>query len=250
MIPPHPPPYTARGVISLKKGELWPVALLLSLAVLMNAVVRCFPALSAAPVLAPVRPVLVIDAGHGGADGGAVAADGTEEAALNLAVALRLEALCALLGVETAMTRRTAALDYPAGAASIREKKVADQKARVELVNALPGAVLLSIHQNFYPGPRPAGAQVLSGAGEGSEAMAAAVETALSALPEAGLRASAPVPEDVYLFKNVRCPAVLAECGFLSNPEDLARLKDAGYQKQLALCFAAAYVGYVGGSRQ
>ncbi len=229
----------------MKKGELWPVALLLSLAVLMNAVVRCFPALSAAPVLAPVRPVLVIDAGHGGADGGAVAADGTEEAALNLAVALRLEALCALLGVETAMTRRTAALDYPAGAVSIREKKVADQKARVALVNALPGAVLLSIHQNFYPGPQPAGAQVLSGAGEGSEALAAALEGTLASLPEAALRESAPVPEDVYLFKNVRCPAVLAECGFLSNPEDLARLKSAAYQKQLALCFAAGYWGYV-----
>ena len=245
-MPPPPPPYTLAGVISMKKGELWPVALLLSFAVLMNAVVNRFPTLRYTPVLAPARPVLVIDAGHGGADGGAVAADGTEEAGLNLSVALRLEALCALLGIETAMTRRTGSPDYPPEAQTIREKKVADQKARVRLVNELPGAVLLSIHQNNYPGAQPAGAQLLYGTGAGSGELTAALEAALSALPETALRASAPVPESVYLFKNVSCPAVLVECGFLSNPAELERLKKAEYQKKLALAFAAAYLEYSG----
>ena len=234
----------------MKKAELAPVALLLSFAVLMNAVAHRFPELWTAPAMAPSRPVLVIDPGHGGADGGAVAPDGTEESGLNLAIALRVEALCALLGLESAMTRRTEELDYPPEAGTIREKKVADSRARVELVNGLPNALLLSIHQNTYPGAGPRGLQVLYGPGEGSEALAEAVERSVSALPELSLRAAAPVPESVYLMKNVSCPAVLVECGFLSNPQDLERLKSDGYQKQLALCFAAAYMGYAAGSRQ
>ena len=76
-------------------------------------------------------PVLVIDAGHGGADGGAVAADGTTESGVNLDIALRLEALARFWGVETVMTRESEDIAYPDSAASIAAKKVADQHARV-----------------------------------------------------------------------------------------------------------------------
>ena len=80
--------------------------------------------------------VLVIDPGHGGADGGASAADGTLESGINLAVALRLRALAGLYGVETLMTRESGEIDYPEGADTLAEMKRADQRARLELINS------------------------------------------------------------------------------------------------------------------
>lgn len=203
------------------------------------------PALPAAALQSV--PVLVIDAGHGGLDGGAVAADGTAESGLNLAVSLRARALAGLLGLPCAMTRSGDTLDYPDSASTTRTKKVWDQQQRVALINALPDAVLLSIHQNKYPDPRPRGAQVLYGKGEGSSAFA---ETAQSALTESlcpeNRRVAAPIPDSIYLMKNVRCPAILVECGFLSNPEELALLKTPEYQLKLALTLTAAYLRFLG----
>ena len=103
----------------------------------------------------PETPVIVIDAGHGGEDGGAVAADGTVESGINLAIAQDLDALLRFLGCETRMTRTEDAAIYSDGARTLREKKASDLKNRVALVNETPNAVLLSIHQTAF---RPRGA--------------------------------------------------------------------------------------------
>lgn len=98
--------------------------------------------------------MIVIDAGHGGEDGGAVAADGTVESGINLAIAQDLDALLRFLGCETRMTRTEDAAIYSDGARTLREKKASDLKNRVALVNETPNAVLLSIHQNSLPASR------------------------------------------------------------------------------------------------
>ena len=108
-----------------------------------------------------LRPVLIIDPGHGGADGGAVANDGSIESVINLEVSLKMEALCGLLGYECMMTRDSETLDYPDDAKTIRAKKLADQKNRLQLVNSQPNAVMISIHQNIYSTSSPSGAQAL-----------------------------------------------------------------------------------------
>lgn len=193
------------------------------------------------------RPVLVIDAGHGGLDGGAVAADGTVESEINLAIALRMQALARLFGQPSAMTRSRDVLDYPETASTTHAKKVWDQKQRVALINALPDAVLVSIHQNKYPDARPHGPQALYGKAEGSEALAALLQSELtrSLCPE-NRRVAAPISESIYLMKNIQCPAVLVECGFLSNPEEAARLASPDYQTQLALVLTASCLQFFG----
>lgn len=190
-------------------------------------------------------PVLIIDAGHGGADGGAVAPDGTTEDGLNLDIARRLEALCAFWGVRTVMTRVSAQLDYPDGADTLAAKKRADQHSRVELIRSVPDGVLLSIHQNNYPAAAPWGAQVFYGAAPGSEELAALIQGNLtSQLCPENRRVAERIDDGVYLMKNAGCRAVLVECGFLSNPGDLEKLESERYRTQLAAVMLASYLQY------
>ena len=204
----------------------------------------------AAETGAPTEPpVLVIDAGHGGADGGAVAADGTLESDINLDIARRLEALAGFWGAETVMTRTGKDIAYPADAGSIAQKKIADQHARVGLVNNTPGAVLLSIHQNNYPAPSPHGIQVFYGAAPGSDALAEIAQVNLTEqLCPDNRRMASKVDTGVYLMKNAHCTAVLVECGFLSNPGDLGALQTEGYRMKLAAVLLASYLQYIRGA--
>ena len=194
-------------------------------------------------------PVLVIDAGHGGADGGAVAPDGTLESRINLDIALRLEALARFWGAETAMTRTGEDIAYPADADSIAAKKVADQHARVGLVNNTPGAILLSIHQNIYPAASPHGIQVFYGQAAGSDELAKLVQENLTAqLCPGNRRVASPIDRDIYLMKKVSCTAILVECGFLSNPDDLQALESEGYRTQLAAVLLGSYLQHTRGT--
>ena len=199
-------------------------------------------AISAAAVKEP-SPCLVIDAGHGGLDGGAVSAEGVKESGINLAVACKLWDVCRFLGVDCCMTRCSEELEYPENACSIREKKLWDQQRRVALANETPGAVLLSIHQNLYPDARPSGTQVFYAATDGSEELGKRTHSLLTALlcPE-NRRVAAPSSEEIYLMKRVRCPAILVECGFLSNSEEARKLCEADYQRKLAVILCASYI--------
>lgn len=115
--------------------------------------------------------VLILDAGHGGEDGGAVAPDGTVEADINLEIALRARAIAELTGVRVIMTRESAQIAYPDDAATVAQRKKADQHRRAELVREIDNAVLISIHQNCYPDRKPSGAQVLYAASTGSDTL-------------------------------------------------------------------------------
>ena len=188
-------------------------------------------------------PVLMIDPGHGGEDGGAVAADGTLEAELNLAVAQKLYGLAAFCGVQTLMTRTGEHIDYPTDAATISARKTADQKQRVALINSIPNGILISIHQNWYPTSGPHGAQVLYARNPESEAFGTLMHAKLiESLDPENRRVAAPVSDDIYLMRNAQCPAVLIECGFLSNPEELSRLKENAYQMKLGMLILSAYL--------
>ena len=179
-----------------------------------------------------------------------VAADGTVESGINLAIAQDLDALLRFLGCETRMTRTEDAAIYSDGARTLREKKASDLKNRVALVNETPNAVLLSIHQNSLPASRRVhGAQAFHARTEGSEALAESVQVALNAAVNPGNEKSRKViDKSVYLMKNISCPAVLVECGFLSNAEEAARLCETDYQRKLAVTVAAGFLaGLAGG---
>lgn len=189
--------------------------------------------------------VLVIDPGHGGLDGGAVSADGGTESRLNLEIALRLRDLCRLCGVRCLMTRTEESLPYPPDLTSVHAKKVWDQQRRVELIHSQENPVLISIHQNYYPDARPRGTQVLYARSPESETLGRIThENLICALCPENRRVAAPASDSIYLMKQVTCPGILVECGFLSNPDETHKLKSERYQKQLAAILAASFLQY------
>ena len=169
-----------------------------------------------------------------------VGADGSRESDINLAIARRLEGLLILLGEETRMTRTDDRSIHSEGAATLREKKRSDLKNRVALVNGTQGAILVSIHQNSLPSSkRTHGAQVFYGIEEGSAALANAVQRLLNETVNLeNQKAEKSIDPSIYLMKNVTAPAILIECGFLSNENETALLKSADYQQKLAVVIA------------
>jgi len=201
--------------------------------------------------------MLIIDPGHGGVDGGAVSLSGAHESDLNLAVGLKLEALAALYGIPASMTRRTTDLDYPEEADTIRAKKVADTRARVAQINETPNAVVISIHQNIFEGSSVSGPQILFADTAVSEEFALHMQEALlTAIQPEKKRAPSRVSRNVYLMNHIDCPAILVECGFLSNPWEEALLQTDSYQRKLAAGLLAGFIQsreilearYLGGS--
>ena len=200
-----------------------------------------------APAIRPVSVTraapLILDAGHGGEDGGAVSVTGVPESRVNLEIVQKLRDTLALYGVDPVVLREEDVSLHDPEASTLREKKRSDLKNRVRAVEAVEGGTLLSVHQNSYPGSRYRGAQVFYAPTEGSRELAERLQAALREdLQPDNDRQAKPIPESVYLMNHVSCPAVLVECGFLTNPEEEALLRDGGYQRQLAAVLAGAWL--------
>ena len=187
------------------------------------------------------RPCLIIDPGHGGIDGGAIAYNGVKESDLNLSISLKLRDLADFYGCPTSMTRvddsrRTDLLGY---------SEHEDLVHRVDLINQVPNGLLFSIHQNFYPSSQPSGAQVLYAAGEESRRLGEFTHNYLiRMLQPQNRRVAEPAGEELYITAHVTCPGILIECGFLSNFDDLQQLSSEIYQTKLASVLLSAYLQY------
>ena len=210
---------------------------------LLAASVLCLSHPPAAwPVFRPAAeegPVLVLDAGHGGEDGGAVSLTGVPESGINLAITLRVDQLLGFCGAPPVVLREEDVSLHDQGADTLREKKASDLRNRVQAVEQVGDAVLLSVHQNTFTDKKYHGAQVFYAPTEGSQALAEAMQEALRAALDPGNgRQAKPIPDSVYLMGHVSCPAVLVECGFLSNPEEETLLRSADYQIRLAAVLA------------
>ncbi len=185
---------------------------------------------------------VVIDPGHGGEDGGAVAQDGTSESGINLDLALQLRELYRFCGTEPLMTRETDISIHSDGAETIREKKVSDLKNRVDLINSQPRAVLISIHQNSLPeAPSVHGAQAFYNAVDGAAQYAASVQEMLNHVINERDKTEKQIPSSIYLMQHAEVPAILVECGFLSNAEETAALQTPQHQMRLALAILCGY---------
>ncbi len=217
-------------------------------AVLLGVAVWSNFDLASHPVLAPARfcgEIVVIDAGHGGEDGGAVSVSGAIESNINLAVALRLDAIFGLYGVPTVLLRDSDVSLHDESADTLRQKKVSDLKNRVATIEALENPVVISIHQNTYPDSQYHGAQVFYANGELSLPFAKVTQSTLqNVLDPSNQRKPAAVPSGVYLMNHISCKAILVECGFLSNPQEDRLLQSPEYQKKLAAALAGAYLNY------
>ena len=185
---------------------------------------------------------LILDAGHGGEDGGASTAAGDKESDINLAIVRRTQALMTFLGVEPLLSRDADISLHSSGAETLRQKKVSDLKNRVALVENSPNAMLISVHQNHFTDSRYSGSQVFFNDSDVSCQWGEHTQEMLRQVLSPGNdRKAKPIPDGIYLFDHISCPAILVECGFLSNGEEAALLLTGAYQRKVAMALAGAY---------
>lgn len=189
-------------------------------------------------------PKVLIDPGHGGQDGGAVC-NGVLEKDINLLISKDSADLIRLLGFETALTRDDDSFVSDSGS-NVKERKLNDMKARLQMYNSDESNVIISIHQNKFSDSKAHGSQIFfSPNNELSKSLAESIKLSLNQMLLTGLdRECKRAGKDIYLLKNTKMPAVIVECGFISNFEECQRLKSREYQKQLAFCVTAGLLEY------
>lgn len=232
-------------MVALKKGILLAGALIGVAALLALTLVRLNGLMEPAMQPAAVQRTgpLILDAGHGGEDGGAVSITGVPESQINLAIVLKLRDILGLYGVDPILLREEDISLYSEGASTLREKKRSDLKNRVEAVEAVEGGTLLSIHQNTYTSSRYSGSHVFYAPTDGSQTLAEHFQNCIKeTLQPDNERAVKQISDTVYIMNHITCPAVLIECGFLTNPVEEALLRDENYQRKLSAIIAAAWL--------
>ena len=190
------------------------------------------------------RHCIIIDAGHGGVDGGATSVTGVLESEINLQFALRLNDLFNLLGYDTTMIR-TADISVYTDGDTIAAKKVSDLKNRVKIVNGTVNPILISLHQNYFSDGKYHGAQVFYAPNESSSTLAKEIQNQLVSTINQGSKRVAKQADNIYLMNHIQATGVLIECGFLSNAEEEYRLRDGNYQKQFCCVVAATVSQYL-----
>ena len=190
-------------------------------------------------------PHIVIDAGHGGEDGGAEV-DGVLEKDINLNIANKLADILRLCGYQVTEIRDEDISVYTDDAETLRQKKTSDLKHRAEIFNEDADNIVVSIHQNKFDNSAYSGTQVFySTNNENSVILAESIRNSVvSLLQKDNTRELKPASSDIYVLDQAEVPAVIVECGFLSNSEERAKLLDENYQSEMAYAVAMGVLEY------
>lgn len=203
-----------------------------------------------ASVVSDDAPLIIIDAGHGGKDGGAVASDGTQEQYINLDIALKLNKKLNDAGYKTLLTRKDDNSIHDSNLTSVREQKVSDIHNRLKIIESNPGCIFVSIHQNYFTESRYNGAQVFySPNNEKSSLLASCIQKSIvTDLQPDNTRQIKESGSSIYILYHSKEPSVLVECGFLSNTEETAKLNDENYRTQMADSVCKGIINYINGA--
>ena len=232
----------------LRRFLLLLISILVFLSLCFLPLISLFPRKSS-PSFAQINlygpEIVIIDAGHGGEDGGAVSVSGAIESRLNLSIAQRLDMIFGLYGINVMMLRNSDVSLHSPTAQTIREKKVSDLHNRVNTIESYDNPIVISIHQNTFPDRKYHGAQVFYANGNLSLPFAQITQDVLRmTLDPNNARKPTAIPSTVYLMNHISCKAILVECGFLSNPDEDILLQSPQYQTKLAASLAGAYIQY------
>lgn len=179
--------------------------------------------------------VIVLDAGHGNPDGGAVSTNGISEAEINLKIALKLQNLLEQSGATVILTRSDENGIYDADKTKLKNQKVSDIKNRVKIGNSSSADIFVSIHLNKIPQSQYSGWQTFFKSGsEQGEKLATLIQENLNKTIEKENNRVPMKLDNVYIVKNVEIPLTIVECGFLSNEEEERKLQEDDYQDKLA----------------
>lgn len=216
--------------------------------VICYAAVKIDTAISVDNIAVSDSFTVVLDAGHGGMDGGCSTADGKTEKGINLNILLSVRDMAKLFGYNVDVTRDKDTSIHDKGVTGIRNQKVSDMENRLEIFNKYPDAVCISIHQNTFRDPKFSGAQMFySDKNPGSERLASIMQRRfVDNLQPDNQRETKLCGSELYLCYYCENPAVMIECGFLSNPEEAAKLTDKTYQQQVAFTVFSGITEYTG----
>lgn len=229
-------------MISVKKYS----SILLSAVVIILSLLFCrIQKTSSDNIVLNELPIIIIDAGHGGEDGGAVANDGTVEKDLNLDIALKLNDIISVMGYKTHLIRTTDTAIHTSGD-TIRQRKISDIKNRFAIMNKYDDCIYVSIHQNKFNDTGVHGAQTFySPNNNESRVLADFIQKSISSqLQKENRRVIKKSGTDIYLLYNATKPTVMVECGFVSNDNELKKLKDNDYQNKMAISIALGIINY------
>lgn len=188
-------------------------------------------------------PTIVLDAGHGGIDGGKIGINGEVEKEINLLIAGRLKNLLEQQGIVAMMTRTDDNGLYEENATN---KKQQDMKRRCELINQTEAELVVSIHQNSYTEPSVCGPQVFYYENSAAaKEIAAILQSSLNTLLEIERPREIKANDSYYILRKTERPAVIVECGFLSNPAEAALLSTEEYQQKVAEAICAGILQWM-----
>lgn len=191
------------------------------------------------------QPTVIIDAGHGGFDGGAVADDGTIEKNINLNISLTISKLLKQSGFCVIMTRQADVSTDDNEALENAFNKKNDLKNRLQLMKDYPDAVFVSIHLNKFTTSSAFGSQVFYSDNDKAKALGDYIQHSIvNLIQHDNMRVNKKATSSTYLLHNATIPAVLVECGFLSNAQELLKLKDTKYQNQMAFSIYCGILEY------
>ena len=222
-------------IVFLKKSSLFLLCIICLCTIIITTLALgsiCTPASENASF----GKVVIIDAGHGEPDGGAVAADGTCEAVLNLQVAEKLNNLLSQADIKTVMTRTTEQGIHTSDSKTISQKKRSDMKKRREIQQSVGADIFCSIHMNQFSQSKYHGAQVVyDNSNANARILAECIQNELkNSVDPDNNRLAMKTDGSIYLLKNAPIASVIVECGFISNENELALLKTDEYQAKIA----------------
>lgn len=187
---------------------------------------------------------VILDAGHGEPDGGAIGKNGVLEKDLNLVITQYVQGYLEQSGIEVWLTRAGNEGIYDDDSRTIRQKKRTDLKNRKQIMNGSDGDLFVSIHMNEFSDSKYSGPQVfyapqVEGSKKAAESLQKSLITVLKPSSEREIKKAG---KEIYLLSQASIPSVLVECGFLSNEQEGKLLQEESYQKQVAW---AIYYGII-----
>lgn len=226
-------------VILKRSSSILAVLIFLTVGLIVGVGVGYIPYLQANKVTSLDKLSIIVDAGHGSPDGGAVGINGTVEKDINLAIALKLQEVLEGKGVRVIMTRNDDTSLYDKNSSTIREKKRSDMAKRLEIMKTSDADLFISIHMNSFPASGANGLHLFySKQHESIKPLAENMQKRMSDVTNAAMHIVKTADSSLFLLKNPPLPSILVECGFISNAEEERKLKTDEYQAKLAWAIA------------
>jgi N-acetylmuramoyl-L-alanine amidase len=240
------------NVGKLKKKKFMILTIALVLIVGFSGAVSAFLRISRDEGLAesadtvPYEKIIVLDAGHGGEDCGAVGVNGVYEKDLNMAVANTVAEMLEKEGYLVVLTRSEDKLLYGEDEDVKGIRKISDLKNRCKIAESYPDSIFVSIHMNSFGDAKYSGLQVYySTKNEGSGLLATSIQNKARELLQPQNNRTTKPGKGIYVLENIPNDAVLVECGFLTNEEECKKLSEKEYQKQLSFSIVCGIIEYV-----